>query len=240
MYSGGFYPFPDDETRWAWWARHIYFNRYMDPPRPVYRDLLQLIRDRDFFVITTNVDHQFQRAGFPKERLFYTQGDYGLFQTRDGRNGKTYDNEAWVQRAMAAQGFVRDEAGVFQVPADRRITMTLPKELIPVSPDDGSAVTMNLRSDDTFVEDQGWHRASAAYAAFVETCAKKRVLYLEIGVGANTPIIVKYPFWALTLENPKATYACLNFEEAVCPVLIEDRSVCLDGDCAEVIRQLLS
>ena len=186
------------------------------------------------------MDHQFQRAGFPKERLFYTQGDYGLFQTRDGRNGKTYDNEAWVQRAMAAQGFVRDEAGVFQVPADRRITMTLPKELIPISPDDGSAVTMNLRSDDTFVEDQGWHRASAAYAAFVETCAKKRVLYLEIGVGANTPIIVKYPFWALTLENPKATYACLNFEEAVCPVLIEDRSVCLDGDCAEVIRQLLS
>ncbi len=240
MYSGGFYPFPDDETRWAWWARHIYFNRYMDPPRPVYRDLLQLIRDRDFFVITTNVDHQFQRAGFPKERLFYTQGDYGLFQTRDGRNGKTYDNEAWVQRAMAAQGFVRDEAGVFQVPADRKIVMTLPKELIPVSPDDGSAVTMNLRSDDTFVEDQGWHRASAAYAAFVETCAQKRVLYLEIGVGANTPIIVKYPFWALTLENPKATYACLNFEEAVCPVLIEDRSVCLDGDCAEVIRQLLS
>jgi NAD-dependent SIR2 family protein deacetylase len=190
-------------------------------------------------VITTNVDHQFQRASFDKARLFYTQGDYGLFQSVSGVDGKTYDNEAWVMQAMAAQGFVRGDDGMLQVPEDRRLSMRIPGELTPHTPD-GGAVAMNLRSDDTFVEDQGWHRASAAYAAFVETCAQKRVLYLEIGVGANTPIIVKYPFWALTLENPKATYACLNFEEAMCPVLIEDRSVCLDGDCAEVIRQLLS
>ena len=156
IYSGGFYPFPDAETRWAWWSRHIYFNRYIDAPKPVYKELLELVKDKDYFVITTNVDHQFQKAGFDKKRLFYTQGDYSLFQTVDGRNGRTYDNEEWVMKAMETQGFVRDEDGIFQVPADGKITMRIPTELIPKCPDDDSDVTMNLRADDTFVEDEGW------------------------------------------------------------------------------------
>lgn len=240
MYSGGFFPFPDDETRWAWWARHIYYNRYIDAPKPVYKDLLALVRDKNCFVITTNVDHQFQRAGFDKKRLFYTQGDYGLFQTKNGKNGKTYDNKDWVIQAMAAQGFVPDGDGVFQVPEDRLISMRIPSELIPRCPDDGSAVTMNLRSDDTFVEDAGWHAASANYAAFLESCREKHVLYLEIGVGANTPVIIKYPFWALTVENPNAIYACLNYDEAICPRRIEPYSICIDGDSGEVLNALRS
>ena len=240
MYSGGFYPFPDEETRWAWWARHIYYNRYIDPPKPVYKTLLSLVEDKNCFVITTNVDHQFQRAGFDKKRLFYTQGDYGLFQTVGGKNGKTYDNRDWVFRAMAAQGFVPDENGVFQVPEARLLSMQIPHELIPRCPDDGSAVTMNLRSDDTFVEDAGWREASANYAAFLESCKDKHVLYWEIGVGANTPVIIKYPFWALTVENPKATYACLNYSEAVCPKQIEPWSICIDGDSGEVLNALRS
>ncbi|MBR0206429.1 MAG: hypothetical protein IJQ45_06785 [Clostridia bacterium] len=240
MYSGGFYPFPDEETRWAWWARHIYYNRYIDAPKPVYKNLLALVKDKNYFVITTNVDHQFQRAGFEKERLFYTQGDYGLFQTVGGKNGKTYNNKDWVIQAMAAQGFVPDADGIFQVPEDRLLSMRIPHELIPRCPDDGSAVTMNLRSDDTFVEDAGWREASARYAAFLESCKKKHVLYWEIGVGANTPIIIKYPFWALTMENPNATYACLNYSEAVCPIQIESYSICIDGDCGEVLNALQS
>ena len=240
MYSGGFYPFPDEETRWAWWARHIYYNRYIDPPKPVYKTLLSLVEDKNCFVITTNVDHQFQRAGFDKKRLFYTQGDYGLFQTVGGKNGKTYDNRDWVFRAMAAQGFVPDENGVFQVPEDRLLSMQIPHELIPRCPDDGSAVTMNLRSDDTFVEDAGWREASANFAAFLESCKNKHVLYWENGVGANTPVIIKYPFWALTVENPKATYACLNYSEAVCPKQIEPWSICIDGDSGEVLNALRS
>ncbi len=158
MYSGGFYPFPDEETRWAWWARHIYFNRYVDAPKPVYRELLELVRDRNYFVITTNVDHQFQRAGFDKKRLFYTQGDYGLFQSVHGRDRKTYDNEAWVMKAISAQRFLPDENGVFQLPKDHLTSMRIPSEMIPHTPN-GGAVTMNLRSDDTFVEDDGWHAA---------------------------------------------------------------------------------
>lgn len=188
MYSGGFYPFPDAETRWAWWARHIYFNRYIDPPKPVYRELLALVREKDYFVITTNVDHQFQRAGFDKRRLFYTQGDYGLFQSVKPGARTTYDNEAWVLAAMEAQGFVRGDDGVLDLPADGAIQMRLPKELIPKCPDDGSDVTMNLRSDDSFAEDEGWHRASAAYADFLRSHEGRHVLCLEIGVGANTPV----------------------------------------------------
>ena len=234
MYSGGFYPFPDEETRWAWWARHIYYNRYIDAPKPIYRQLLELARDKDYFVITTNVDHQFQRAGFDKKRLFYTQGDYGLFQSVNPAIQKTYDNEEWVMKAMEAQGFGKDADGVWQVPEDGQLAMRIPSSLIPRCPDDGSDMTMNLRADDSFVEDEGWHRASAAYSDFLRRHEGLRVLYLEIGVGANTPVIIKYPFWAMTLENPKATYACVNYNEAFCPRQIEKQSVCIDGDAGEI------
>ena len=237
IYSGGFYPFPDDETRWAWWARHIYYNRYIDAPKPVYRDLYELVKDKDYFVITTNVDHQFQKAGFDKKRLFYTQGDYGLFQCVDGHIQKTYDNEAWVMKAMETQGFAKDEAGVFQVPDDKKITMRIPTELIPKCPDDGSDVTTNLRADDSFVEDEGWHKASARYDEFVRTHNEK-VLYLELGVGYNTPVIIKYPFWQMTAKNPEAVYACLNYDEAICPDVLKDQSILIKGDIGEVLRRV--
>ena len=238
IYSGGFYPFPNEETRWAWWARHIYFNRYVDPPKPVYQELLELVKDKNYFIVTTNVDHQFRRAGFDKARLFYTQGDYGLFQSVNSKLQKTYDNEEWVYRAMEAQGFVRDENGVFQVPDDRNIQMRIPTGLIPKCPDDGSNVVMNLRSDDSFVEDEGWHRASAAYADFLKKHENDHVLYLELGVGSNTPVIIKYPFWQMTLANKNATYACLNYSEAYCPEEIAVQSICLDGDIGETFEQM--
>lgn len=238
IYSGGFYPFPDEETRWAWWARHIYFNRYIDAPKPVYKELLELVKDKDYFVITTNVDHQFQKASFDKKRLFYTQGDYGLFQTVDGRNGKTYDNEEWVTKAMEAQGFVKNPDDVFQVPEDGKLSMRIPTELIPKCPDDGSDVTMNLRADDNFVEDESWHRASAAYSDFLRKHDGQHILFLELGVGVNTPVIVKYPFWQMTMANDKAVYACINYGEAFCPDEIECRSICIDGDIGEVLALL--
>ncbi|MDO4404649.1 MAG: Sir2 silent information regulator family NAD-dependent deacetylase [Atopobiaceae bacterium] len=239
IYSGGFYPFPDDETRWAWWARHIYYNRYVPAPKPVYEQLLALVGDKDYFVVTTNVDHQFQVAGFDKARLFYTQGDYGLFQCVDGHINETFDNKDWVTRAMEAQGFVRDKSGIFQVPTDGTLTMRLPADLVPTCPIDGSPVTTNLRADDTFVEDEGWRRASATYAEFLDAHKHGRVLYLELGVGANTPVIVKYPFWQMTQANPKATYACVNLGEAFCPIEIEAQSICIDSDIAGVLDKLL-
>ncbi len=234
IYSGGFYPFPDQETQWAWWARHIYYNRYIDAPKPVYRSLLSLLDGKDYFVITTNVDHQFQRAGFDKERLFYTQGDYGLFQSIDPEVQETFDNEKWTMRAMEAQGFIRDENGVFQVPENGTISMKIPTELIPTAPN-VDPVTMNLRSDATFVEDAEWRNASAAYSDFLRRHEKLHVLYWEIGVGANTTVIIKYPFWQMTMENSRAIYACMNYDDAFCPREIEDRAICIDGDAGRTL-----
>ena len=239
MYSGGFHMMKEvPEVSWAYWARNSYINRYMPAPKPVYEKLLEVVKDNDYFVITTNVDHQFQKAGFDKKRLFYTQGDYGLFQSTDPANRRVVDNEDWVMRAMAAQGFVKNTAGIFEMP-ESGVSMKIPAALIPKHPDDGSEVTMNLRADDSFVEDEGWHAASAAYSDFLRRHTGLHVLYLEIGVGANTPVIIKYPFWQMTDDNPKAVYACLNYSEAVCPERIADRSLCIDGDSGEVIRQLL-
>ena len=239
MYSGGFYPFPFREEFWAFWARNIYINRYMDAPKPVYSELLELVKDREYFVITTNVDHQFQKAGIDKTRLFYTQGDYGLFQSVNPANQKTYDNEEWVMKAMEAQGFVRDDNGVFRMPADGNVSMRIPSELIPECPDDGSGMTMNLRADDSFVEDEGWHNASANYAWFLSEHDKGRVLYLEVGVGSNTPVIIKFPFWVMTSENPDAVYACLNYNEAYAPKAIAGQSICINGDSGELLKEIL-
>ena len=239
MYSGGFGPFEDQEERSAYWARYIYVNRYMDPPKPVYQELFSLVKDKDYFVITTNVDHCFQRAGFDKSRLFYTQGDFGLFQSADGRTQKTYDNEEWVNQAMEAQGFVKDEKGVYRFPEKGTVDMRVPADLIPMCPEDGSMMTNNLRSDDTFVEDEGWHLASAAYANYLKQHEGKHIVYLEIGVGMNTPVIIKYPFWQMTKDNPNAVYACLNYSEAYCPGDIEEQSICIEGDFGSVLKQLL-
>ena len=238
IYSGGFYQFPDKETTWAWWARHIYFNRYINPTKPVYRDLFSIVKDKEYFVITTNVDHLFQRAGFDKKRLFYTQGDYGLFQSVNSQNQKTYDNEEWVMKAIEVQGFKKNSEGIFEVPENKKISMKIPTELIPKCPD-GSDVIMNLRADSSFVEDEGWHRASKNYYNFLEKYKDKHILFLELGVGNNTPVIIKYPFWQMTMENKNAIYACINYNEAFCPTQIKDRSICIDGDIGDVLKKIM-
>ena len=238
MYSGGFYPFPDAETRWAWWARHIYYNRYIPAPKPVYQQLLKLLEGKDYFVITTNVDHQFQAAGFDKKRLFYTQGDYGLLQSVNPVIQKTYDNEEWVMKAMEAQGFVKDESGIFQPPENGALLMRIPTELIPKCPDDGSDMTTNLRADDSFVQDEGWYAASERYSEFLRRHKKLKVLFLDAGTGFNTPIIFKVPFWQMTEEWPDATYACLNYGQAFAPDEIKAKSICINGDIGEILEKL--
>ena len=221
MYSGGFYPFPSPEVTWAWWSRHIFYNRYVDPPNPTYQRLRELVDGRDYFVITTNVDHCFQKAGFEKERLFYTQGDYGLWQCSLPCHQETYDNEAQVRRMLEEQ---RD--------------MAIPSGLVPTCPRCGRPMAMNLRADDTFVEDAGWHAAARRYAKYLEAHEGARMLYLELGVGANTPVIIKYPFWQFTARNPCASYACVNLGEAFCPQEIADRSVCINANVNEVLDAL--
>ena len=239
IYSGGFFPFESNEEFWAWWSRSIYFNRYIDAPSDVYGNLKKIMEGKDYFVLTTNVDHQFQRAGFEKKRLFYTQGDYGLFQSSRPTVAKTYDNQEIVEKMLEAQGFVRDNEGIFQLSEDKLLKMSIPTELIPICPDDGLPMTMNLRTDESFVEDAGWKMAAKRYQDFLHSHKGKHVLYWELGVGMNTPVIIKFPFWQYTEENPNAYYACLNLGEAGCSREISERSICLNADIGQVLRDLL-
>ena len=237
MYSGGFYPYTTKEEFWAYWSRYIWVNRYMDAPKPVYTDLFELVKDKDYFVITTNVDHCFQKAGFDKKQLFYTQGDYGLFQCSEPCHEKTYENEAMVRAMVLSQGWAIGTDNELILPEGISLKMIVPTELLPQCPVCGKPLTMNLRSDDKFVEDEGWHRAAERYENFLRTRGGK-MLFLELGVGYNTPGIIKYPFWQMTAKNPEAVYACVNFGEAVCPEQIRDRSVCIDGDIGDVLTRL--
>ena len=221
MYSGAFCQYDTPEEHWAYWSRFIIVNRYVDPPKPVYGEILELVKDKDYFVITTNVDHCFQKAGFDKKRLFYTQGDYGLFQCSEPCCQETFENEEIVRQMT-----------------ERQENMRVPSELLPVCPHCGKPVTMNLRSDYRFVEDEGWHSAAERYENFLRTRTNLQLLFLELGVGYNTPGIIKYPFWQMTARNPKATYACINYGEAVCPDEIKRQSICIDNDIAKVLEDL--
>lgn len=220
MYSGGFFPFESLEEYWAWWSRHIMVNRYEKAPRPVYEQLRALVEGKDYFVLTTNVDHQFQLAGFDKKRLFYTQGDYGLWQCSKPCHQETYDNEETVRRMVTEQR-----------------SMKVPAELIPRCPKCGRPMTMNLRSDNTFVQDEGWYAAQSRYEDFMRRHQGQRVLFLELGVGENTPVIIKYPFWQMTVRNPKAVYACINYGQAYAPKEIAKQSICIDSDIGEVLQK---
>ena len=222
MYTGGFFPYSTKEEFWAYWSRYIFVNRYMDAPKPVYENLLKLVRGKDYFAITTNVDHCFQKAGFDKKRLFYTQGDYGLFQCSEPCCQETWDNEAIVREMV-----------------DRQKDMRIPTELIPVCPRCGKPLTMNLRSDDKFVEGEGWHAAAERYESFLRTRKGQKTLFLELGVGYNTPVIIKYPFWRMTAKNPNAVYACINRGEALGPKEIAAQSIYMDCDIAQALEALL-
>ena len=222
MYSGGFYPYQTPEEHWAYWSRYIFVNRYQDTPKPVYENLLKLVADKDYFVITTNVDHCFQKAGFDKKRLFYTQGDYGLFQCSEPCCQETFDNKDIIFEMLKQQ---KD--------------MKIPTELLPVCPHCGKPLTMNLRSDDKFVEDEGWHRAAERYENFLRTRACGKILFLELGVGYNTPVIIKYPFWQMTAKNPNATYVCINQGQATCPLEIRHKSICINDDILSIINKCI-
>ena len=219
MYSGGFYPFESLEEHWAYWSRCIYINHYMDVDNGTYKGLFQLVKDKDYFVLTTNVDHQFQKAGFDKHRLFYTQGDYGLFQCSQPCCQETYDNEACIQDMLKTQK-----------------NMRIPTELIPHCPKCGKPMTMNLRADDTFVQDKGWYRAAERYEEFLRRHKNLHILFLELGVGYNTPAIIKYSFWQMTAKNSKAVYACVNFGEAFCPKQIQSQAICINIDIHNFLR----
>lgn len=238
MYRGGFYPYQILEEHWAYWSRYIYINRYMDAPKRTYEHILDMVKDKDYFVLTTNVDHCFQKAGFDKKRLFYTQGDYGLFQCSEPCCKETFDNKEMVEEMLRDQGFLMEADGVLKWPDQKKIKMAVSPSLVPVCPHCGKPLTMNLRSDDTFVEDAGWNRAAMCYDQFLQRHGRLKIVFLELGVGYNTPVIIKYPFWQMTAKNPEAVYICINAGEASCPEEIEKQSICINGDIDEIFKKI--
>ena len=222
MYSGGFYDFDTLEEYWAWWSRHILINRYDCEVGKPYKDLLSIVKDKNYFVLTTNVDHQFQRAGFDKKRLFYTQGDYGLFQCSNACHNKTYENEELIRKMVAQQ---KD--------------MKIPTELIPRCPKCNKPMTVNLRCDDLFVQDEGWYLACNRYQDFIRRNGNTHILYLELGVGINTPGIIKYPFWQMTANNKNAVYCSVNSELSYVPTEIQNQSIVIRNDIARVLEKCI-
>lgn len=220
MYSGGFYPYESLEEKWAFWSRYVFLNRYSNIPKRTYDNLFDLIKNKNYFVLTTNVDHCFQKSGFDKKRLFYTQGDFGLFQCSAPCHNETYDNESIIRRMVEEQR-----------------NMRIPSSLIPYCPNCGKPMEMNLRTDDSFVQDDGWYAACERYENFLEKNKNEKILLLELGVGMNTPAIIKYPFWRLTLRNEKAIYVCINYGDAVCPPQIEKQSICINADIDSVLNK---
>ena len=221
MYLGGFYPYQTLEEYWAYWSRYIYVNRYMNTPKSTYQDLFNIVKNKNYFVITTNVDHCFQKSGFDKKRIFYTQGDYGLFQCSEPCCNKTFENKDMIIDMIEHQH-----------------NMKIPYNMIPKCPYCGKPLTMNLRADDKFVQEEGWYNAAERYQNFLQQQQNKHILYLELGVGYNTPIIIKYPFWQMTVKNTKAIYACVNYGEASCPHNIEKQSICINNDISKILKEL--
>ena len=192
LYSSSFYPFKTEEELWACWAMHIWYARYRPEAMPLYRKLLDVVKDKNYFVITTNVDGQFEKAGFDQDRIFATQGDYAYFQPQSGFPKELYHNQDWMNQVLP---LIRD--------------CRIPTELIPHTPD-GQPVSMNLRCDDTFVEDSHWHQQAQRYSDFVRTASDKRLLLLEFGVGFNTPVIIRFPFEQMASHFPDATLVRFN------------------------------
>lgn len=221
MYSGGFYPYETLEEYWAYWSRYIFINRYMDPLKNTYQKLLNLVKDKDYFVLTTNVDHCFQKTGFDKHKLFYTQGDYGLFQCMEPCHNRTYDNEEIIKEMYTSQ---RD--------------MKIPSELIPYCPHCGKPMCMNLRVDSSFVQDEGWYKAAQNYTKFIQDHKNTNILFLDLGTGNNTPGIIKYPFWQMTKEFKNATYASINLEQMPIPSQIKDKSILIKQDIDTILNLL--
>ncbi|MCI8508515.1 MAG: Sir2 silent information regulator family NAD-dependent deacetylase [Lachnospiraceae bacterium] len=221
MYAAGFYPFPTEEAKWGYWSKHSMINRFLPPALPLYQMLYQMVQGKEHFVLTTNVDHQFQKAGFADENIFATQGDYGMIQCEKGCHAKTYDAEELFRQMEQA-----------------RHDCVIPSYMIPKCPVCGGNMAMHLRCDQYFVEDKHWHEAAARYEAFLERMADQKTVLLELGVGFNTPAIIRFPFEKMMREYHHFSLIRLNLKEAFIPKSVKERAVGINMDMEQVIAHL--
>lgn len=239
MYSGGFYPYKTSEEKWAFWSRYVFVNRYLESsPNKVYSALFDLVKNKDYFVITTNVDHQFQLVNFDKERLFYLQGDYGLFQCSVPCHNKTYDNRELILQMLKSQNFITIKKGKIEITDKTEWKTKIDSALIPKCPVCSREMEMNLRSDDRFVQDDGWYVHAQNYQNFVDKTRNKKLVLLEIGIGYNTPAIIKYPFEQMTYTNKNTHLIRINKDYAICPDDIARKTILFDEDILKILENL--
>ena len=222
MYSAGFYNFPTLEEYWAYFSLYVYINRFDIEENETYLNLYNIVENKNYFVITTNVDGRFADSKFDKDKIFAVQGDFSLFQCSKPCRQETFYNEKYIREMIKYKK-----------------EMKIPTELVPKCPYCGRNMSMNLRADDTFVQDKNWHNQKSKYEEFLKISNNSKILFLELGVGFNTPSIIKYNFWRMTLNNKKSVYASINLGECYGASDIEERSICIDSDISEVLKKLI-
>lgn len=222
MYSAGFYNFPTLEEYWAYFSLYVYINRYDIEENETYLNLYNIVKNKNYFVITTNVDGRFADSKFDKDKIFAVQGDFSLFQCSKPCRQETFYNEKYIREMIKYKK-----------------EMKIPTELIPKCPYCGRNMSMNLRADSTFVQDKNWDKQKLKYEKFLKNSNNSKILFLELGVGFNTPSIIKYNFWRMTLNNKKSVYASINLGECYSASDIEERSICIDADISEVLKKLI-
>ena len=237
-YSGAFYSYSKKSEFWAFMSRNTYLNRFSACPKNTYSILYEIIKDKDYFILTTNVDHLFQKAGFDKNILYYTQGDMGLLQCKKPCHFKNYDNYNIIKDMLIDQGFSFNSKGELLV--GDKIKTEVSENLIPKCPVCGGEMDFNLRGGYNFVQDEGWYEHRKLYDDFITKYKNDDILYIEIGVGYDTPSIIKYNFWNKVGLNEKAKYISINLEEYEVPEKIKDRTIILLGDADEIINKIYS
>jgi len=222
MYSAGFYPFPSEEERWGYWSKHVDMNRITPPALPLFQKLFGLVKAKIYFVITTNVDHQFHKAGFDETKIFATQGDYGYIQCARACHKKTYN----ALKLFDQMNRIRKDCKV-------------PSYIVPKCPVCGGSMAMHLRCDQYFVEDESWHKSADAYGKFLSAHLKgKKVVLLELGVGFNTPTIIRFPFEKMIHDYCNLTMIRLNLDEAFVPESFEKRIVGINDDIVKSLSSI--
>ena len=221
MYSAGFYNYPTLEDFWGYFSLLVYVNRYDIPADETHLNLLEIVKNKNYFIITTNVDGRFDEANFDKDKLFKVQGDYSLFQCSVPCRQETFYNEKQIREMVKS-----------------RKDLKIPKELIPKCPHCGRNMSMNLRCDNTFVQDDNWYYSMDRYKKFLDESKNKNILFLELGVGYNTPAIIKYSFWDMALKNENSIYATVNLNDSYVPDNLKERSICIEYDISNTINLL--
>ena len=222
MYTSGFYDFETEEEKWAYWAKHMHINNIGAEATKLYKDILKLIKNKEYFVITTNVDDQFYKSGFDENKIFAIQGSYRYIQCSQACHNKVYDATEIVKEMIS-----------------KTKDCKIPTELVPICPVCGEVMETNLRKDSYFVQDDRWYIQNKRYEEFLTKAKNKELLLIELGVGFNTPGIIRFPFEQMVYQTDNWKLVRLNKDNCETILNIENRYIPLQNNISEIIQLML-